>query len=64
MTDRQGPAPRTKKTRLQAMDGGPNASKAELLKKMLSEDNDRILKFIQEPDDFKDVPIGDSDPPS
>jgi hypothetical protein len=31
---------------------------------MLSYDSDRILKLIQEPDDFKDVPIGDNPDPT
>jgi hypothetical protein len=55
-----------RKSRLEIMGQGPNAEKAEILKKkMLSDDSDRILKSIQGPDDFKDVPIGDdSDPPS
>jgi hypothetical protein len=55
-----------RKPRFEIMGQGPNAEKSgNSEKKMLSDDLDRILKFIQEPDDFKDVPIGDdSDPPS
>jgi hypothetical protein len=55
-----------RRSRLEIIGQGPKAEKAEILKKnMLSDYSDRILQFIQGPDDFKDVPIGDDpDPPS
>jgi hypothetical protein len=54
----------TKQSRLDRMSEGPNAAKADLLKKMLADDTERIMRFIQEPDDFKDVPIGDDSAPT
>jgi hypothetical protein len=47
--------------KLEQMKDGPLAAKAALLQKMLVEDNERIFSFINEGDDLKDVPIGDSD---
>lgn len=46
-------------SRLTAMNKGPLRDKLQMLNKMLSEDNDMIMKFIGEGDTFKDVPMGD-----
>jgi hypothetical protein len=36
--------------------------KQELIKKMLAEDDERVLKFIGDFGDLNDVPVGDEDP--
>jgi hypothetical protein len=53
------PRPRVS-SKLEQMKDGPLAEKAALLQKMLLEDNDRIFSFINQADDLKDVPVGDS----
>ena len=37
-------------------------AKRQVLQKMLDEDSERILKFINDGDDLKDIPMGDPAP--
>ena len=56
-------APKTSTSaRLAALEKGPLAARASVLRQMLEEDNDKILNFINEGDDLKDVPMGDPPP--
>jgi hypothetical protein len=58
------PAKRPAKTRLQAMEHGRLAAKAEILKQMLAEDTERILRFIDKGNDLNEVPVGGEDGPA